>query len=58
MNMNRRIAMIDVGIAVALAVLVLIVSPGVAVAGMIAGLVLIVCVASFAIDARRRPRRR
>lgn len=49
--------MIDLVIALALAVFVLIISPGVAVAGLIAGLVLVVCGVSFAIDARRRPRR-
>jgi hypothetical protein len=50
--------MIDLGIAIALAVIVLIVSPGVAVAGMIAALVLVICGVTFAIGAKRRPRRR
>ncbi len=54
--MSRRVAMIDLGIALALAVFVLIISPGIAVAGLIAGLVLVVCGVSFAIDAWRRPR--
>ena len=55
--MSRRIALIDLGIAVVLAILVLIISPGVAVAGIIAGLVLVICGISFALDARRRPRK-
>jgi membrane protein implicated in regulation of membrane protease activity len=53
---------VDAGIAVLLAVLVLIVSPGVAVTGMTALFVVIVCAVSFAIERwlgrrRRRPQR-
>ena len=55
--MSRRILLIDLGIALVLAILVLIISPGVAVAAMIALAVLVVCGVSFALDAWRRPRR-
>jgi hypothetical membrane protein len=56
MNLNRRVVLIDVGIAAALAVFVLIVAPGVAVAGMIGAFVLVVFGITFARDARRRRR--
>jgi hypothetical protein len=55
---NRGIAAIDLAIALALALLVLIVSPGVAVTGMIAALVLVICGVTFAVGGRRRQRRR
>jgi hypothetical protein len=48
---------IDAGIAAALAALVLIVSPGLAVTGMIAIFVLLCCAISFAFDSRARARR-
>lgn len=51
--MNRRILAVDAAIAVAIALFVLIVTPGVAVAGMLALLVIIICAVSFIIDARR-----
>jgi hypothetical protein len=44
---------IDVGLAVLLAALVLILTPGVAVAGIIAIVVVVVCVISLVWDARR-----
>ena len=47
----------DVALAVALAVLVLIITPGLAFVAIFALLALIVCAASFAIDSRRRTRR-
>lgn len=61
--MTRNTLLADLGIAVLAAVLVLILTPGVAVAGMIALLVLAACAVSFGIDSRRRrsartPRRR
>ena len=62
--MTRRTLAIDAGVALLLAVLVLIISPGVAVAGMIGLAVVVGCVVSFVRDARRararvaRPRRR
>jgi hypothetical protein len=56
-----RIVVIDAGIAVLLAVLVLVVSPGIAVTGMIALLVVVVCAVSFALERwlgrRRGPQR-
>ncbi len=54
--MTRRLAMIDLGIALALAVFVLLISPGIAVAGLIALLVLVVCGVSFVVESRRKPR--
>ena len=62
MSRQAVIVAVDVGIAVLLAVLVFIVSPGVAVTGMIALLVVFVCAVSFAIERwlgrrRRRPHR-
>jgi hypothetical protein len=50
---RRRVLAIDVGVAVLLAALVLILAPGVAVAGMIAIAVLVGCAISLAWDARR-----
>jgi hypothetical protein len=52
-NLNGRLALIDAGFAVLLAALVLILSPGVAVAGMIALFAVVVCAISFAIDRLR-----
>jgi hypothetical protein len=51
---NRQVLLIDAGIALLIALLVLILTPGVAVAGLLALLVLVVCAISFAVDARRR----
>ena len=59
--MRRKTLVVDTGLAMALAALALIVSPGVAVSGMIALLVLLLCAVSFALDRRRltsRPARR
>jgi Flp pilus assembly protein TadB len=56
-----KLLAVDIGLAVALAALVLIISPGVAVSGMIALLVLVVCAISFALNRRvfrSRPTRR
>lgn len=55
--MITKVVKIDLAIAVVLAALVLIISPGVAIAGMIAVLVLVVCGLSFALSALRRARR-
>jgi Flp pilus assembly protein TadB len=49
--------LIDAGIAVLLAILVIVISPGLAVAGLLALLVVIVCVISLALDRRRKRRR-
>jgi hypothetical protein len=53
----RRLLLIDAGIAVVLAALVLIISPGLAVTGMIAIFVLLVCGISIALQSRRARRR-
>lgn len=51
---RRRLALIDVVLGVALGALVLILGFGVAPAGILALLVLIFCIGSFALDRRRR----
>jgi hypothetical protein len=56
--MRRNVLAIDAGIAVVLALLVLIISPGLAVAGMIAILILLVCGVSFALESRAARGRR
>jgi hypothetical protein len=58
---RRRTLAVDTGLAIALAVLVLIISPGVAVSGMVALVVLLVCAGSVTFERRRstsRPARR
>jgi multisubunit Na+/H+ antiporter MnhB subunit len=55
---TNRIAMIDAALAVVIAAIVLIVSPGLAVTGMIALAVAIVCAGSFGWERARRRRRR
>lgn len=62
MSRQAVIVAVDVGVAVLLAVLVFIVSPGVAVTGIFALFVVLVCAVSFAIERwlghrKRRPRR-
>jgi hypothetical protein len=54
--MRRNTLLIDAGIAAALAIFVLIVAPGLAVVGLLAILVVLVCAVSFGLDARRRKR--
>ena len=56
--MIRRAVIIDAGIAVVAAVLLIVMAPGLAVVGLVALLVLLVCAISLALDRRRRPRRR
>lgn len=51
--MRRNTLLIDAGIAAVLAIFVLIIAPGLAVVGLLAILVVIVCAISFAIDLRR-----
>jgi F0F1-type ATP synthase assembly protein I len=51
---TRRVLAIDAGVAVLLAALVLILAPGVAVAGLIGLLVVVVCAISFLVGAWRR----
>lgn len=53
----RNVLLADFGIAILAAIVVLILTPGVAVAGMIAVVVLIACGVSFRHEARRRKRR-
>lgn len=56
---RQTIVAVDVGLAALFAVLVLIVSPGIAVTGMIALFVVFVCAISIPIERRlSRPRRR
>jgi hypothetical protein len=55
---RRNTLLIDIGIAVAIGILVLIVTPGLAVAGMIALLVVLVCGVTLVLDARRAAARR
>ncbi|MGA2929721.1 MAG: hypothetical protein ABSG43_27790 [Solirubrobacteraceae bacterium] len=52
--MNPRTLVVDVAIAVGLFAFVLIVSPGAAVTGMIALIVLVACAISFTIESRAR----
>ncbi len=56
--MSRNTLLIDAGIAALLAILVLVIAPGLAVVGLLALLVVVVCVISFAFDLRRRRSRR
>lgn len=51
--MSRNRLVTDVGIAAVLAILVLVIAPGLAVVGLVALLVLAVCGISFAFDLRR-----
>jgi hypothetical protein len=56
---GTRVWQIDLALAVLLAILLIVVSPGLAVAGMVAVLTLLVCGISFAWQLRRRgPRAR
>jgi hypothetical membrane protein len=57
---RRNTLVIDGAIAAAVAIAILIISPGLAVAGMIAIVVLVVCAISLVLDVRRgrRPRAR
>jgi peptidoglycan/LPS O-acetylase OafA/YrhL len=53
---RRRLARIDLVLGAAVALLVLLLSPGLAIAGLIALLVLAACVASLVLERRRRSR--
>jgi hypothetical protein len=50
---RRRLARVDVGLGVGCGLVLLIASPGLAVTGLIAGLVLLVCLISIVIGRRR-----
>ena len=58
--MRRNMLLVDAGIAAVVAIIVLIISPGLAVAGIIALVVLLICAISLGLDVRRsrRPRAR
>lgn len=56
--MTRNTLLVDVAIAAILTILVVVLSPGLAVVGLIALAVVVICVVSFVLDARRRKRRR
>lgn len=56
--MRRNILLTDVGIAAAVAIVVLIISPGLAVTGIIALAVLLACGVGLFLDARRSRRTR
>jgi hypothetical protein len=51
---NRNVLLVDLGIAIVAAAIVLAVAPGLAIAGLIALLVLIACAISFRRESRRR----
>jgi len=51
---RRRLARVDVGLGVAAALVLLIASPGLAITGLVAGLVLAVLVVSAVVQRRRR----
>jgi ABC-type bacteriocin/lantibiotic exporter with double-glycine peptidase domain len=55
---RRNTLLIDAGMAAALAILVLIIAPGLAVVGLLGILVIVACAISFAFDRRRRRRLR
>ncbi|MBV8953391.1 MAG: hypothetical protein JO153_10985 [Solirubrobacterales bacterium] len=55
--MRNQLLIVDAGIAIILAILLIVFSPGVAVTGMLALLVLAVCAVSPARSSRRRRRR-
>jgi ABC-type bacteriocin/lantibiotic exporter with double-glycine peptidase domain len=54
---TRNALLVDAGIALVLAILVIVISPGLAVVGLLALLVLLICAISFLVDRRRRRRR-
>lgn len=54
--MTRNPLVIDIGAAVVIVILVLVIEPGVAIAAILALVLLVVCAVSFLIG-RRRPRR-
>jgi Flp pilus assembly protein TadB len=53
---RRRLARVDLGLGVAGALVLLIATPGLAISGLLAGVVLAACVASFVVERRRRKR--
>jgi hypothetical protein len=55
--MSRNTLLVDVAIAAILTILIVVLSPGLAVVGLIALVIVLVCAVSFARDARRRRRK-
>ena len=55
--MRRNTLLVDAGIALVLAILLIVISPGLAVVGLVALLVVLACGISFGIDRLRRRRR-
>jgi hypothetical protein len=55
---RRNTLLVDAGIALLLAILVIVISPGLAVVGLLALLVLLVCAVSFGLDRLRKRHRR
>ena len=56
--MTNRTLLVDVAAAALAAILLVVIAPGLAVVGLVAILVLIVCAVSFALDRRHHGRRR
>ena len=55
---RRRLARVDLGLGLAGALLLWILTPGLAIAALIAGVVLVACAMSFGVQRRRRRRAR
>jgi hypothetical protein len=55
---RRNIARVDVGLGLAAAAVLVIATPGLAITGLVALIVLALCGLTFALDRRRRPARR
>jgi len=56
--MSSRALVVDTAVAVAIVAVVLIISPGLAIAGILALLVMLVCGATLLLERRRRPPQR
>lgn len=52
--MSRNTLLVDVAIALLMAVLAIVIAPGLAVVGLLAILVLVICAVTFALDRRRK----
>jgi ABC-type bacteriocin/lantibiotic exporter with double-glycine peptidase domain len=53
---SRRTLLVDLAIAAVLTILIVVLSPGLAVVGLVAALIVVICALSFALEARRRRR--
>ncbi len=56
--MSRNTLIADLAIAAVVTILIVVLSPGLAVVGMVALLIVLICAISFAVDGRRRRVRR